>query len=96
MGLIGKCAKQKGSKTVQPEKMTSRIDSDDEGDQRLVLLDKPIEIGHGTWHVLNAYQLSKMGLNEQQTELLFQKKAKITDFFADPQATADRAFDDTK
>ena len=76
--------------------MTSRVDSEDEYDERLVIMDKPIRIGHGTWHVLNANQLSKMGLNEQQTDLLFQYKAKITDFIADPQATADHAFDDTK
>jgi hypothetical protein len=75
---------------------TASTDSDDEFDDRLVLLDKPIEIGMGTWHVLNAYQLSKIGLDDQQIELIFEKQAKVTDFIADPQSAADRAFSDTK
>jgi len=75
---------------------TPSTDSHDEFYDRVVLLDKPIEIGMGTWHVLNAYQLSNIGLNDQQIELIFEKQAKVTDFITDPQSAADRAFSDTK
>jgi hypothetical protein len=64
--------------------------------ERLHILDTPIQIGMGTWHVLNASQLSKIGLDDQQIDSIFNKGAKVTDFIADPQSAADLAFSDSK
>ena len=62
----------------------------------MVLLDPPIQIGLGTWHIFNAFQLGMIGLNQDQIRLVTSKRAKLTDFIADPQAAADAAFSDTK
>jgi hypothetical protein len=68
--------------------------SDEEAKSRTILLDKPIEIGNGTWHIFNEGQFAKLGLTTDQIDLIFDKKATLTDFIADPQSAADAAFAD--
>ena len=68
--------------------------SDDDTEPRSILLDKPIEIGQGTWHVFNETQFATIGLSPQQIDLIFDKKATLTDFIADPQSAANAAFAD--
>ena len=68
--------------------------SDEEAKSRTILLDKPIEIGNGTWHIFNEGQFAKLGLTPDQIDLIFEKKASLTDFIADPQSAADAAFAD--
>ena len=68
--------------------------SDEEAKSRTILLDKPIEIGNGTWHIFNEGQFAKLGLTPHQIDLIFEKKASLTDFIADPQSAADAAFAD--
>ena len=88
-GEYDKALRRKGTPSLsEPHKM-----SDEE--PRLHIMDPPIQIDGGTWHVFNAYQLSKIGLDDQQIELLFKKEAKVTDFITDPQSAADTADWDT-
>ena len=96
-GAWSKGAPAKVELTRAPRKTFTPVNSDssdDDAPPRSILLDKPIEIGNGTWHVFNENQFAKLGLTTDQIDLIFDKKASLTDFIADPQSAADSAFAD--
>jgi hypothetical protein len=96
-GAWSKGAPAKVELTRAPRKTFTPVNSDssdDDAPPRSILLDKPIEIGNGTWHVFNETQFAKLGLTTDQIDLIFDKKATLTDFIADPQSAADAAFAD--
>ena len=97
IGAWSKGAPDKVELTRAPRKSSTPVNSDssdDDAPPRSILLDKPIEIGNGTWHVFNETQFAKLGLTTDQIDLIFDKKATLTDFIADPQSAADAAFAD--
>ena len=95
LGAWSKGAPDKVELARAPRKSSSPVNtdsSDDDAKDQLLLLDEPINIGHGTWHVLNKGQLATIGLTAHQINMVFKKLAKVTDFIPDLQSATDAAF----
>jgi hypothetical protein len=95
LGAWSKGAPDKVELARAPRKSSSPVNtdsSDDDAKDQLLLLDEPVNIGHGTWHVLNKGQLATIGLTAHQINMVFKKLAKVTDFIPDLQSAADAAF----
>ena len=95
-GAWSKGAPSKVKLARAPRKSSSPVNTDSSEDDidSVVLLDEPVNIGHGTWHVLNKGQLATIGLTAHQINMVFKKLAKVTDFIPDLQSAADAAFAD--